>query len=1424
MTKRKNDENTDILQNTPQNLRLKIFSWNINGIDHANKKKFSKLNNFLHQNYGIHMLQEIHLPNDITIDKMQSKNYRFFLNGGTDHSAGVALHIPVPDSQILTYTDSSINRHDFNSRIITCRINWCNQPITLVNIYAPATSSKQRTSFFKELEATLENLPGPYILGGDFNCVLDPNIDTFNYKAKPNSMNCTDQVSLTDLTIKFNLHDVWRRFHPHEIVGTFARNAHKTSSNANKTSRLDRFYVSESLVPIIESCRIEFNDSSDHHPVSLTLLSPDEYQVFRPAWRLNAHLLTNKDYLTYTKNYLSTFIEKNPIVTIESYTRLKLILKAKAKKHTIGLRVNTKKVISNLKDQLEDLTYLQYDPNIQKNPTLQLLHATEIAEVKRQLQLKEQILNSSTMKKIELNRAENYEEMTKYFFNSPTLKQFRTVMTSITYNEKTVRLQHEKAEAACSFYKDLYEKRSTSNEAKKRLLKTITNSFSSDSKEYKEMEKIFSQEEIFTVLKKLPKSKSPGPDGLICELYSAFKEEFSIILTRLFNFCIENNNIPQQMQEANIHLLFKKGDTDNLANWRPISLLDTDYKILSSTLNNRLKSHLKHMIHSDQKGFVPTRKLDDAVLKTTHLINYCKRENIPAYLLFLDQEKAFDRVDRQYLFDVIDRYNIPPTITSLIKCIYAKTLARISINNQLSLPIELMSGVRQGCPLSPTLFVMCIEPLANMVRAHKHYKGLIYPQIKEPLKISMFADDTFFIIKNQKDHDTALKLISIYEKGTGAKANVSKTEILPIGPNTHNTENSLTTSIKILEYDQEVRLLGVNISNKSTSDLVWPATQQRLITVLKKWSAVKLSLRGRILVSKTVVVPIIHFQSKFHTLTNTYFKIFQRLIWNFIKINDPKHVSLETAQLPLSLGGLNAPNLIATTQAARLNWFKELLSQDNPCEWKIMALQELDVISNTKGMGVEILLHPILIPKNKHLSFWRENLSIFHKCGGQIETTNPFDTINELKINATMSKLATMPLKNITPDIKTLTKHDITKLSDFIDQVTPEGKILPITHTEFKQRHNLKRNISKRKFEQIISILPEAVNAPTFFKLPDDENYFILDESLPEPHAKRLKQCPLRDNTYEPSEEPSQIITNIPNLVELNHTLTIDKYHKIEGEKNYIQKITTANTKITLKIGDEKIFLQKINSSSLALAFSKQKQKYHKHALIWDNLFPVDTVEYHKFPNRRQHPSLPKYLYNLRYYTLHNKHWIGEKLKYLPEAKPEDMLCKQCNSTNSITHLIALCNHIKPLWQDLETIYNELTTIIPDECKFPIKEEYFYFGPPTMPSRRQNLGKVQFQILDILIGNLQLAIFANYNLTSRNSNSANPQSNLNTVKQIWHLNMSRSTNAIINSSNKQRSISVWTFRSNKILPSTTIKTWIPSFLALTSDTILSLSH
>ena len=85
-----------------------------------------------------------------------------------------------------------------------------------------------------------------------------------------------------------------------------------------------------------------------------------------------------------------------------------------------------------------------------------------------------------------------------------------------------------------------------------------------------------------------------------------------------------------------------------------------------------------------------------------------------------------------------------------------------------------------------------------MVRAHKHFKRLICQGIKEPLKISLFADDTFFFIKDQKDYDLVFSLLNTFMNGTNANVNVKKTEILPIGPNSHSEKNKLKTGIDIL--------------------------------------------------------------------------------------------------------------------------------------------------------------------------------------------------------------------------------------------------------------------------------------------------------------------------------------------------------------------------------------------------------------------------------------------------------------------------------------------------------------------------------------------------------------------------------------------------------------------------------------------------
>ena len=178
---------------------------------------------------------------------------------------------------------------------------------------------------------------------------------------------------------------------------------------------------------------------------------------------------------------------------------------------------------------------------------------------------------------------------------------------------------------------------------------------------------------------------------------------------------------------ATIHLLFKKGDPQSLANWRTKSLLNVDYKILAKIINFRMSKILPLILNPDQKGFVPTRNLDDAVLKTTHLINYCKRHNKPMYLMLLDQEKAFDQVSREFTFRTLDKFNFPPFIINAITSMYANTTVNISINGQNSRTLHLKSGVRQGCPLSPTLFAICIEALGNLIRQNDNFQGIIIP-------------------------------------------------------------------------------------------------------------------------------------------------------------------------------------------------------------------------------------------------------------------------------------------------------------------------------------------------------------------------------------------------------------------------------------------------------------------------------------------------------------------------------------------------------------------------------------------------------------------------------------------------------------------------------------------------------------------------
>ena len=334
------------------------------------------------------MFQETHLPNDITLSKVNEslKNSRFFINGGSDHSAGVAFNIPVPDNQILTYTPSSINSHENNPRLITCRINWCSKPITLVNIYAPSGSKNTaRALFFKEVLIRLSELPGPYIIGGDFNCVLDPKLDIVDYKTNLHKTGYSDQNALIDIIIKFNLTDIWRKFNPDVRMGTHGNKLNPDKISKDRNSRLDRFYVSEELTSLIKSCDIIFDNTSDHSPVCLTLISPEEYKLFKPSWRLNAHLLNSKSFNHKIKKLLKEFIDKNKDITIDSYNRLNKTIIAIAKKWSTGQRFNAKKDPNKLRSDLNNMMSMEHNPTTKDCPSIHNQLLLNLERTKREI-------------------------------------------------------------------------------------------------------------------------------------------------------------------------------------------------------------------------------------------------------------------------------------------------------------------------------------------------------------------------------------------------------------------------------------------------------------------------------------------------------------------------------------------------------------------------------------------------------------------------------------------------------------------------------------------------------------------------------------------------------------------------------------------------------------------------------------------------------------------------------------------------------------------------------------------------------------------------------------------------------------------------------------------------------------------------------
>lgn len=323
--------------------------------------------------------------------------------------------------------------------------------------------------------------------------------------------------------------------------------------------------------------------------------------------------------------------------------------------------------------------------------------------------------------------------------------------------------------------------------------------------------------EVLTALNGMSRNKTPGSDGLPAEFYIKFWHVLGSDLTEVFNKAYHLNSLSETQKLGLIMLIHKKGDRLSCKNWRPITLLNVDYKLCARTLAGRLLKVLQFVVAPDQTCGVPGRFIGENVAFLRDVVSYASDANYPVAILSLDQEKAFDRVDWSFLYSTLSKMGFAASFCKWIILFYTDIHSSVIVNGYVTKPFHPSHGVRQGSPLSPLLYILTMEVLAVSVHKNPAISGLSIPRVPDLSVFSLYADDTSVVVTSDEAIVAVFETYDLFEKASGAKINPDKCEGLSLGSWRHR----LDAPVAICWNCVKIKVLGVFIGPGDLEEANW---------------------------------------------------------------------------------------------------------------------------------------------------------------------------------------------------------------------------------------------------------------------------------------------------------------------------------------------------------------------------------------------------------------------------------------------------------------------------------------------------------------------------------------------------------------------------------------------------------------------------